>query len=133
MCPQHDNRADEIVAPLRVLAEIAGDAAISGDLEQALRKQQEKPPEIHTVDDLLKKVVEDLVLHGQTEASPQHVLMQMRLHSENREARNVNVKDLNAAWVGRMMRLKGMVDTSLPEMRRRRWCESPCSFFPPER
>jgi hypothetical protein len=119
MFPQHDNRADEITAPLRVLAELAEDDDLRQDLEQALRKQREKPPEIHTVEDLLRKVVEDLVLNGQTEASPQHVLMQMRLHAANREARHVNVKDLNSAWVGRMMRLMGMVDTTLPEMRRR--------------
>jgi hypothetical protein len=119
MFPQHDSRAEEIAAPLQVIAELSSDNDLRERLDKALAKQREKPPEIHTVEDLLRKVVEDLVLNGQTEASPQHVLMQMRLHAANREARHVNVKDLNSAWVGRMMRLMGMVDTTLPEMRRR--------------
>jgi hypothetical protein len=119
MFPQHDSRAEEIAAPLQVIAELSSDNDLRERLDKALAKQREKPPEIHTVEDLLRKVVEDLVHNGQTEASPQHVLMQMRLHAANREARHVNVKDLNSAWVGRMMRLMGMVDTTLPEMRRR--------------
>ncbi|MEY2493803.1 MAG: twinkle protein [Verrucomicrobiota bacterium] len=117
--PQHDSRAEEIVAPLRVLAELSDSSDLRERLEKALVRQREKPPQITTVDELLRHTVENLVVIGQTEVSPIHVLMQMRSHAANREARHVNVKGLTTAWIGRKMRIAGMVDMNAREARRR--------------
>lgn len=93
-------REEEIAAPLRVLAKLAGDQRAIKALDRALEKE-----DLHSMepDDLLLRVTDKLIFSGQRAVSPQHILLEMRL-AYSQDSSSKQLDWLKSEWVGRRLR-----------------------------
>jgi hypothetical protein len=107
--PAHSNRAAEIAAPLQVLAEITADRELKQMLAAALSKQNEVPVHVSSRHDLMRNAVEIMIKAGQLEISPLHLLLEMRSAAAAMRTPGPDVSKLTVAWVGRMLRIAGVV------------------------
>lgn len=114
------DRDSEIAAPLRVFGELAQDAGLYEGLQQALEFQNSTDLNSISPVELMKEAVKRLVLMGYTCLSPTHIALEMKSISSSRsyslfeETRKWD----NPMWIGRQLRIQGLVDTNSPLLRR---------------
>jgi hypothetical protein len=113
--PQPTDRATEIAAPLRVLAEIASVESLTLDLAEALNANNRALADPDDPIEVMKEALRRLVREGYKEISTTHVVMEMKtLVDENSDRRFTNeiVKWEDPAWVGRQLRTHDIIDTN---------------------
>lgn len=113
VCPSRSDRAEEIAAPLRTIATLAGDESLLARLETAVERQAQLGTDPDDLDLVLKQSVKDLVLDGYREITCQHVSLQMgvRLGGPNagREFTTQIPEWQRPDWIGRMLRSRELV------------------------
>lgn len=111
--PRRTDRADEIAAPLRVMAALAGDVDIAARLERALDRQRNVTTDHDDPLEVLEDAVKALVLEGYREVSPQHVSLEMgRIFgpSWGKESTTDIPEWQRPDWVGRQLRARDLVE-----------------------
>ena len=116
--PKTTDRPDEIVAPLRVMAAIAGDARLSSQMEVALTRQGRQMPDVDNPKELVREALKNVVAQGYDVVSPAHLSLEVRrllspLGEEMPEW-------VGPVWVGRMLRSLGVVDEDVAVLKRTR-------------
>jgi hypothetical protein len=118
--PKDSDRAEEIVAPLKVFASLAGDAELSGLLELALRRQtQDGGPTEPAA--MLREALANLVRQGYRKVSVTHLSLEVRSLLILRRAMVANSEPPDWAkpeQVGRGLRAQELVEPAAPERRR---------------
>jgi hypothetical protein len=106
------DRSEEITAPLRVMAHIAGDPGLSSRLEVALTRQSRGPVDLSAPKELLGEALRNLIARGYDTVSPTHVTLEVRrLISQGGGAASETMPEwLNPRWVGRMMHGMNVLD-----------------------
>jgi hypothetical protein len=106
------NRDDEIAAPLRVLAEMSGDANIIASIERAFEAQSNRRKNKDDPEALMDSALRHLVLEGYRGVTPQHIVLEMRRQLDPGHVIEQGV-DVPAwarpEWVGRRLREGGFV------------------------
>lgn len=117
LCPAGRERAEEIAAPLRAIAKLAG-GEWPARLERALARQNERPSNIHGIHDLLRAAVASLQAEGFHKVAPVHVILKMR---EIAAASGLDdaCTETSPIWIGRLLRELRLLDPSAPEEKRR--------------
>lgn len=112
------NRADEIAAPLHVMAAIADDAALRSQLEVSLTRQAGRVANADSPEALLREALKNLIAQGYSVISPTHLSLEIRrLVGGGAES----IPDwVRPAWVGRMLRGLGVTDDGTQGVRRMR-------------
>ena len=107
------SRAEEIAAPLRVIAELAGIPALTARMEHTLKRQQGRAADAEDPSAILAEVCGELAKQGYQYLSPTHVRLEMhraidptwdRLHT------NALPDWSRTDWIGREMRTQMIVD-----------------------
>jgi hypothetical protein len=116
--PKTTDRPDEIVAPLKVIATIAGDALLSSQLELALTRQGRRTPDADNPKALVGEALKNIVALGYDMVSPTHLSLEIR------RLLSPVVGDMpewvRPIWVGRMLRSLGVVDEDIRRSKKRR-------------
>lgn len=118
--PKDSDRAEEIVAPLKVFASIAGDAELSGLLELALSRQAQDGGETEPAA-LLREALANLVRQGYRKVSVTHLSLEMRSLLILRRAMVANAEPpdwVKPEQVGRGLRAHELIEPVPPERRR---------------
>jgi hypothetical protein len=126
------DRADEIVAPLRVMAAIVGDTQLSSQLEVALMRQGQSAPSVENPKELLREALKNLVAQGYDDVSPTHLSLEIRrLIGQGGVSPAESVPEwVRPVWVGRMLRTLGMVDENTGRPKRVRVHGLNLRFYP---
>jgi hypothetical protein len=118
--PYVSDRNAEISAPLRVFAEIAGDAELTEGLETALRVKSSSPTEPMDDIEVMIEAVKRLAREGYESVSATHVALEMNNVCGDEKHQRSNGELLqweNPAWVGRHLRTYELIDTNAPASR----------------
>lgn len=116
--PKTTDRPDEIVAPLRVMAAIAGDVRLSSHLEVALTRQGRRTADVDNPKELVREALKNVVAQGYDVVSPTHLSLEVRrLLSPFGDQMPEWVRPV---WVGRMLRSLGVVDEDVVLLKRTR-------------
>ena len=119
--PKDSDRADEIVAPLKVFASLAGDAELSGLLEMALRRQAQDGVGQTEPAALLREALGNLVRQGYRKVSVTHLSLEVRSLLILRRAIVANAEPPNWAkpeQIGRGLRALELIEP-IPTERQR--------------
>jgi hypothetical protein len=121
--PKLTDRAQEIEAPLKVMARLSGDAELMAGLEVALARQKLIPTEPNDPRFLLREALRGLVIQGYVQFSATHLLMEMRslAHYDPDKTSSEDAPDWSRVeWVGRMLRSRDLVDPDVRTHGRKR-------------
>jgi hypothetical protein len=104
--PRTSDRVDEITAPLRVMASLAGDAELSSQLEVALTKQQQQLLKTDDPRQILEEALKNLIAQGYQRVGPTHVTLEMRklIGESGSLPADEMPRWLKPGWIGRMLR-----------------------------
>jgi hypothetical protein len=111
--PKVTDRAQEIEAPLKVVALLSGDATLGAALEVALARQKVSANDPEDPRALLRSALRGLVVQGYRRFSATHLLMEMRTlahHDPDKTPASEAPDWSRVEWVGRMLRSRGLVD-----------------------
>jgi hypothetical protein len=127
------DRAEEITAPLRVMASLSGDAELKAQLERALSRQQQATFDAGNPIEVMKEALKRIVVQGYDTISITHLVLEMRDLVANVYGKSFNT-DM-AEWaspesVGRMLRREGLTDFSSEQLRRIRVKGANLRFYP---
>ncbi len=118
ICPEITGRGEEIAAPLRALARLAG-GDLPARLETALAVQAAAPEIFDTPAAVLGAAVRRLRQGGYRRVCPAHVLLEMRKIVVESGVDGQLLGGTNEAWVGRLMRQMGIIHPGAWDERRR--------------
>lgn len=115
LCPHRTDRADEISAPLRVMADLAGDPVLVKNLEIALDAQRNRRSDVIDMEKVVVEAVENLVMQGYRRVSPQHVILEMSMilpggMSYGKESVGHIPEWQGTHWVGSQLTAQGLID-----------------------
>jgi hypothetical protein len=111
--PKLTDRAQEIEAPLKVMALLAGDDELMAGLEVALARQRLTAADPDDPRALLREALKGLVAQGYFQFSPTHLLMEMRslTHRDLDKSYASEIPEWSRVeWVGRMLRSHDLID-----------------------
>jgi len=123
MFPKLTDRAQEIEAPLKVMALLSGDAELTAGLEVALARQKVTPTDPEDPRFLLREALRGLVVQGYVRFSATHLLMEMRSlahHDPDKSPAGEKPDWSRVEWVGRLLRSRGLVDPDVRTHGRKR-------------
>ena len=108
------NRTEEIHAPLRTFAKLAGDEKIIASLERALTRQvaiiscPDKEP-----DEMLTSILSNLIIRGYRSVTPTHIHLELLLDKQRNISTSSNRLDNNYSpeWIGRKLRSQELILT----------------------
>ena len=127
------DRADEIMAPLRVMASISGDSQLKTQLERALGRQQQATVDLSNPVEVMKKAFHRLVAQGYDTISITHLVLEIRdlISSDCGKSFTADM----AEWacpetVGRMLRREDLIDFSPERTKRIRVRGANLRFYP---
>lgn len=121
--PKRTDRADEIAAPLKVMASLAGDAGLSSQLEAALKRQAQKQLNPDDPTQVMREALDNLIALGYFMISITHLVLEMRdLIDQNYGQGSVGEipEWARPEWVGRQLRTFDVIDTDPGRSERRR-------------
>ena len=110
---QGGERADEIAAPLRVIAGLTDDGEIRSTLEVALARQGSRPKQHDDPLEILEEALANLVIEGFREIMIQHVALEMRLMVPDNygQERTTEIPEIfRPEWIGRQLRMQGWLE-----------------------
>ncbi|MGB7922000.1 MAG: hypothetical protein WCF57_02015 [Pyrinomonadaceae bacterium] len=110
--PKTPDRADEIIAPLYVMAAVAGDSELRSQLEVALTRQKGRSLSLDRPQELLHEALKGLVVQGYDIISPTHLSLEIRrLIGSNGDALSDDIPEwVRPVWVGRMLRSLNVIE-----------------------
>jgi hypothetical protein len=111
--PKVTDRAQEIEAPLKIMALLSGDPGLTAALEVALARQKITPADPDDPRALLREALRGLVVQGYVRFSATHLLMEMRAlahHDPEKTSAAEAPEWSRVGWVGRVLRSRGLVD-----------------------
>lgn len=120
--PKTPDRADEITAPLRVMASLADEPDLSSRLEVALARQSRPPLRLDDPEQLLSEAMKSVIAQGYDVVSTTHVALEVRRLVEQ-SGGAVDGRDLEwvrPEWVGRRLHTLGALDGEPEGFRRMR-------------
>ena len=123
--PRPLDRFSEIVAPLRVFAELSESFELSNGLDSALKAQLNRSAQSANPVNPVKIMIQaakEMILQGYRQVSPTHVLLEMRaiLHRSGLSYEFLvddHGKPVTAQWIGRFLRTYEIVDINTPASR----------------
>lgn len=121
--PKPVDRTAEIAAPLRVFAEIAGDADLANGLEKALNIKKENVDSPSDPIDLMMRAVQNIVRAGYREISITHLTLEMKSINSRQSLEKSepykfkSEKWESPAWVGRHLRTYDFVEINAESKR----------------
>lgn len=127
------DRAEEIMAPLRVMASLSGDAHLKAQLERALARQQQATVDLNNPVEVMKEALKRLVVQGYDTISITHLVIEIRDLISNDYGKSFTA-DM-AEWacpesVGRMLRREGLIDFRSERTKRIRVKGANLRFYP---
>jgi hypothetical protein len=129
--PKTRDRADEIVAPLHVIAAIAGDAEMRSQLEVALTRQGRRPPNLDNPEELLHEALKNLVAQGYDAVSPTHLSLEVRRLVGGSGTLTDGIPEwVRPVWVGRLLRGLGLTEEGASGLKRMRVHGLNLRFYP---
>lgn len=110
--PKTPDRSDEITAPLRVMAALAGDDELSSWLELALTRQNQQTLKTDDPGQLVREALKNLIAQGYDTVSSTHVTLELRslLGQGGSTQADETPAWLTPGWVGRMLRGLDVLD-----------------------
>jgi hypothetical protein len=133
LSPKGTDRAEEITAPLRVMASLAGDAGLKVQLERALARQQHGRVELSDPFGVMKEALKRLVVQGYNTISITHLVLEMRdlVAQDHGRPLAADVGEWACPeWVGRALRREGLIDFTSPRAKRIRVRGANLRFYP---
>lgn len=131
--PKGTDRSDEITAPLKVMASLAGDLEMRSQLEIALTRQKHKTNDLEDPKDVLHEALKNLIVQGYDMISITHLVLEMRsLVSMDfgKSYTNEIPEWARPEWVGRMLRSYDLIDTDPAKAKRQRVYGANLRFYP---
>jgi hypothetical protein len=131
--PKGSDRADEIIAPLRVMASLAGDLELRSQLEIALTRQKQKSLDLDDPKEVLHEALKNLIAQGYDMISITHLVLEMRSLISNdygKSFTNEIPEWARPEWVGRMLRSYDLIDTDPGRSKRMRVYGANLRFYP---
>lgn len=131
--PKGTDRSDEITAPLRVMAALAGDLALRSQLEVALTRQRQKALDPDDPREVLHEALKNLIAQGYEMISITHLVLEMRgllAGDYGRAFTNEIPEWARPEWVGRMLRSYDLIDPDPARSMRRRVYGANLRFYP---
>jgi hypothetical protein len=131
--PKGTDRSDEITAPLRVMASLAGDASLRSQLEVALTRQRQKALDPEDPREILHEALKNLIAQGYEMISITHLVLEMRgllAGDYGRAFTNEIPEWARPEWVGRMLRSYDLIDPDPALSRRMRVHGANLRFYP---
>lgn len=127
------DRADEIMAPLRVMASLSNDAELKAQLERALARQQQATVDLGNPAEVMKEALKRLVVQGYDTISITHLVLEIRDLISNDYGKSFTA-DM-AEWacpesVGRMLRREALIDFRSEQTKRIRVKGANLRFYP---
>ncbi|MBK4723405.1 bifunctional DNA primase/polymerase [Azospirillum sp. YIM DDC1] len=122
VCPSASERSEEIAAPLRVLARLAGDPVLTARLEAALARSKVATVNPDTPEEILDEAAKLLAQQGYKEISPTHVIMEMKrlVDAYFGQTSTTEIPEFQQPeWVGRTLRNRDIVDPASAGRRER--------------
>ena len=119
---RHHERAEEIAAPLRVMADMIGNDQIRKDLESALARQSSQLEDPDDPREVMREAVRNLIRHGYERVSLTHVSLEMRslLEANFGQSSTTEIPEWSRPeWVGRQLRNEDLVDLTASAGRQR--------------
>jgi hypothetical protein len=120
--PQNSDRAEEIAAPLRVVASLTGNPVLLASLESALQRQHVEEGESDEPEDILYEALRRLLVQGFREISASHLSMEIQtLVPDNYGKRSTTEIPVweQPEWVNRKARAHGWIESE--GVRKRLW------------
>ncbi len=120
LCPGFADRSEEIAAPLRVFAELAGNEILRAELERHLDRTRNAKADPDDPEELMREAMRRLVADGYKSVATTHVVLEMKtLVDQNQDRRFTNEIPQweDPAWLGRMLRSHDLVDAEAPPRR----------------
>lgn len=131
--PKRTDRAEEIHAPLKIMAALAGDAELSGKLEVALTRQKYRGRDLDDPREVLYEALKNLVAQGYEMISITHLVLEMRnlLHQDYGKSWTNELPEwARPEWVGRMLRSYNLLDEDPGKSMRKRVFGVHLRFYP---
>jgi len=132
MFPKNTDRADEIAAPLKVFASLAGDDELKSNLEIALLRQKHKTVDQDDPVQVMHEALRNLVAQGYSMISITHLVLEMRsLISENygKGFTNEIPEWARPDWVGKQLRTHDLIETGPDSQERKRLYGTHLRFY----
>lgn len=105
-------RDEEIAAPLRVIAGLAGLKDAQDALERALANQSSRKNTLSSPEEGLKVVMDKLVMEGATQLSITEISLRLRLIMNVKTSQKQKLTWMQPEWVSKRIRAMGYVDAS---------------------
>jgi hypothetical protein len=130
--PKTPDRSDEITAPLKVMASLAGDSELHSRLEVALTRQGRRALKLDSPAEVLQEVLRALVAQGYDTVSPTHLALEVRrLISQSGDAAAEDFPEwARPEWIGRMLRSLDVVEVTTAGPTRIRLYGANLRFYP---
>jgi hypothetical protein len=121
--PKRTDRADEITAPLKVMASLAGVAELSSHLELALTRQAQKQLNPDDPAQVMREALDNLIALGYIMISITHLVLEMRdlIDQNYGQGSAYEIPEwARPEWVGRQLRTYDLIDSDPGKSERRR-------------
>jgi hypothetical protein len=131
--PKGSDRSDEITAPLKVMAEMAGDVSLISRLGLALNKQEQRSFDPDDPEEVLREAVKVLIGQGYNLFSITHLVLEMRnliTHNYGKSSHYEIPEWARPEWVGRMIRMLDLIDSDTNTHKRERVWGANLRFYP---
>jgi hypothetical protein len=131
--PKGTDRSDEITAPLKVMASLAGNHELRTQLEIALTRQKQKSMDLDDPKEVLHEALKHLIAQGYDMISITHLVLEMRsLISQDygKSFTNEIPEWARPEWVGRMLRSYDLIDSDPGKSMRKRVYGANLRFYP---
>jgi hypothetical protein len=129
--PRTPDRSDEITAPLKVMASLAGDYELNSRFEVALTRQNRQELKLDDPRQLIREALKNLIGQGYDTVSPTHVTLEARklLCEGGRSLPGEMPEWLKPEWVGRLLHGSDILDEGTMSPRRIRLFGMNLRFF----
>jgi hypothetical protein len=127
------DRAEEITAPLRVIASLTRDVGLKSQLERALARQQQRQVDLGNPGEVMRESLKRLVVQGYDTVSITHLVLEMRdlvAQDHGRPLTRDVAEWACPEWVGRALRREGLIDFTSPSAKRARVWGANLRFYP---
>ncbi|HWS86442.1 MAG TPA: DUF3631 domain-containing protein [Pyrinomonadaceae bacterium] len=134
--PKSSDRADEIAAPLVVMADLAGDPDLKSRLEVALTRQKHRGLETEDPVQVMIDALRNLVAQGYEMISITHLVLEMRslIHENYGKSFTTEIPEwARPDWVGKQLRTHDLIEVDPGQQERRRLFGAHLRFYPVSR
>lgn len=122
LVPGKSDRAEEITAPLKVIAALAGDPELEADFKTAIAMQRRKVIRPEDPVEVLWEALRNLVIQGYSWIMPNHLINEMKtmMPKVYDQQSTTQIPEWHqASWIGRQLRIFDLIDPNTPGKRYR--------------